>query len=186
MNPLSALIRKRTAELAAEGVSIRQAAKRGGWNSPATLNYHLYHEGPLGQLPFDDVLEALSTALEVPYKAVWEAAVLSMLPDHPTQLQRLLRLAQARNGKRPDQLAEEAGITVSHLNRILGGESASLQPATVKGLAAAFGVSQREIREAAAESVDYRLPPGLAARMTPERWAELLRVAEALVSGDGD
>lgn len=80
-------------------------------------------------------------------------------------------------------LAERAGLNPMSLARILAGDHGRLRAETVKGLSVAFKVPQRDIREASQnETVDYRLPANLASRMTPERWTEVLKIVEVMVS----
>lgn len=183
VNLLGDLVRERSAELKSGGLSITKQAQRGGWVHPNPLRYYLNRTEPFKQLIRKQGIDQLAAALDLPWPRIWEAAVLSTLPEHPTPLQRLLREAQARIGLDNAELAERGGVDVMWLSRILKGSHGQLRDDTIRKLAKAFDLPQKRISEAAAHSTtEYVLPANVASRMTPKKWDELLRIAEIMVS----
>lgn len=185
-NPLNRLVRQRVHELQAEGWSFRTLAARAGWAKPSTIEYHYRPRGPLLKVPWDQVIDGLADALDLPASKVWEAAVLSTLPEHPTPVQRVLREGQAKHRLPVEKLPVESGLTAGYIQRVLNGEAIPSGGDTIRGLAHAFGVPVKRLQQACDESNVYVVPAHIASRLTPEKWTEALRLIEAMVSEGND
>lgn len=189
MNALGDLLRARRDNLKSRGVHVVSIIAATGL-ADSTVYEYLTKTVPFKTSPRRKTLEQLAKGFQLPVEEVLAAAKEATGAISGDPLQLLVRSAQIESGlsaRQASRRAKKAGHPISEgsISEILSGAAANPSDGLLTGLAAGFGLDPEQVKAAARQSraqLTYRLPSHIEARLTPERWAKVLKIIDDVLN----